>query len=147
MRNISPRMLEKIPGITPAKLVDECTRSAWHLYMLRYNKREFENLPRAKFLAALAKAGFAASSGYTNLTQTAHVKALAGNPHYQKIYGPSAMIRWLEASLCPVNNILCDEAVWFTQTTLLRPRAEMERIAAAIADIQKRAGELGKSGE
>jgi perosamine synthetase len=138
-------MLERIPGITPAKLVDGCTRSAWHLYMMRYDRREFANLPRAKFLAALAKAGVAASGGYTNLTQTAHVKALAGNPHYQKIYGPTAMIRWLESSVCPVNNTLCDEAVWLTQTTLLRPRTEMERIATVIADIRKRAGDLARA--
>lgn len=138
-------LLEKIPGITPAKLASGATRSAWHLYMFRYDKERFAGLPRAKFLQALAKEGVAASSGYTSLNTSAHVKALADNPHYQRIYGKDTMARWLERNRCPVNDRLVEEAVWFTQTTLLRSRSEMERIAEKIAGVQKRAGELARS--
>lgn len=138
-------LLKQIPGIAPAQVVGEGSRSGWHLYMMRYDRTRFAGLPRAKFLQALAKAGVNASSGYTSLNTSAHVRALAANPHYQRIYGKDTMQRWLERSACPVNDKLVEEAVWFGQTVLLRSRSEMERIAEAIADVQKRAGELAKA--
>lgn len=138
-------LLEKIPGIAPAKLARGGTRSAWHLYMFRYDSQRFANLPRAKFLQALAREGVQASGGYSPLNTSAHVKALAANPHYQRIYGQEAMARWVERNRCPVNDRLCAEAAWLGQTTLLGARAEMEHIAEAITKVQKRAGELAKA--
>jgi perosamine synthetase len=137
-------LLREIRGIAPAKLLGDGSRSAWHLYMLRYDREQFAGLPRAKFLAALAKEGIAASSGYTSLNATPHVAALARNPHYQKIYGPATMARWAERNRCPANDRLVEEAVWLGQTKLLAPRAEMDRIAEVIAGIQKRAGDLAR---
>lgn len=136
------KLLQKIPGITPAKLVPGCTRSGWHLYMLRYDRQQFAGLSREKFLAGLTKAGVAASGGYSSLNTSRHVRALGTNPHYQRIYGKAAMTRWVDANQCPVNDKLCTEAVWFSQITLLGTRAQMERIAETFADIQKRAGDL-----
>ena len=132
-------LLSKIPGIAPAKLPKGSTRSAWHLYMFRYDPKQFANMPRATFVKELGKAGFAASTGYSRLNQSAHVKALASNPHYQRIYGKDFMTRWSEANQCPANDQLCEEAIWFTQTKLLGTRAQMEQTASAIASIQKRA--------
>lgn len=139
-------MLEKIPGIAPAKLAPGCTRSGWHLYMLRYDEQRFAGLSRAKFLQELSKAGVSASSGYTPLNTTSHVKALAANPHYQRIYGKDTMARWVEANQCPVNDKLCSQAIWFTQTRLLGKRAQMEKIAEAFASIQRRSGDLARQG-
>jgi hypothetical protein len=113
--------------------------------MLRYDAARFAGLPRAKFLAALAKEGVQASSGYTSLNTTPHVRALAANPHYQLVYGKARMAEWLERNQCPVNDRVVEEAVWFPQTKLLGTRADMERIASVVADIQKRAGELARS--
>ncbi len=135
-------LLRAIPGITPAALAAGCTRSAWHLYMFRYDAAKFSGLTRAKFLQALAREGVAASSGYTSLNTSAHVKALAANPHYRRLYGEAAMSAWLDRNQCPVNDRLVEEAVWLPQTKLLAPRTEMERIAATIAGIKKRAGDL-----
>jgi dTDP-4-amino-4,6-dideoxygalactose transaminase len=137
-------LLEKIPGIAPAKFGNGGTRSAWHLYMARYDKRQFAGLPRAKFLAALGAESVHASSGYTPLNTSAHVKAIATNPHYQKIYGKDAMAKWVDRNQCPVNDTLCEEAFWLPQTKLLGSRAEMDRIVETIAKVQKRAGELAK---
>jgi len=138
--------LGQIPGIAPARLVPGCTRSGWHLYMLRYESPKFANLPRARFLQELSRAGVAASGGYSSLNTSAHVRALADNPRYKRVYGEAAMARWLEANQCPVNDKLCREAVWFPQTTLLGTRADMTRIVETIADIQKRAGDLAAAG-
>ncbi len=136
------KLLQEIPGIRPARLTDGCTRSAWHLYMFRYDKSQFAGLPRAAFLKELSRQGVAASSGYTSLNKTSHVRALASNPHYLRIYGENGMANWLERNQCPANDQLCDEAVWFMQTTLLKPRSAMDHITDVIRAIQKRSGEL-----
>jgi perosamine synthetase len=139
-------MLQKIPGIAPAKLTSGNTRSGWHLYMMRYDSSRFANLSREKFLKALKDAGVTgAGSGYTSLNNSAHVKALANNPHYQKIYGKETMARWVERNQCPVNDKLVEDAIWFAQTKLLGSRSDMEKIAETIAGIQKRAGDLART--
>ncbi len=137
-------LLQKIPGLAPAQLASGNNRGGWHLYMMRYDAAKFSGLTRAKFLGALAKAGVAASSGYASLNTSAHVKALAANPHYQKIYGRETMARWLDRNQCPVNDRLVEQAVWLGQTKLLTTRAEMERIAEVVVDIQKRSGDLAR---
>ena len=137
-------MLREIPGIEPAKLTDGCTRSAWHLYMFRYDAHQFSDLPRAQFLAELGKMKIAASGGYSTLNTTDHVRSIATSRHYERIYGKAKMADWLEANQCPVNDQLCQQAVWFGQTRLLGTRTDMEQIAEAIAGIQKRSGDLAK---
>lgn len=138
-------LLGTIPGITPAKLIGSTSRSGWHLYMARYDARQFAGLSRAKFLQALAKENVKADTGYGSLNNSPHVKALAANPHYQKIYGRETMTKWVDRNQCPVNDKLIEEAFWFGQTKLLTSRSEMERIAEVIAGIQKRAGDLARA--
>jgi dTDP-4-amino-4,6-dideoxygalactose transaminase len=143
--NYLTELLLQIPGIHPARLVDGCTRSAWHLYMFRYDLNHFEQLPRSIFLAELNKSGVAASSGYSSLNRSAHVLALANNRHYQRIYGQKRMSDWMQRNVCPENDRLCNEAVWLTQDKLLGTRGDMDRIAASIAAIQKRAAEIPRT--
>ena len=134
------QMLAEIPGIKPAKLYEGVTRSAWHLYMFRYDSSQFGGMTKDRFLAALSKQGVQASGGYAQLNRAKHVMALASNPHYQRIYGAEFMAQWAEKNACPVNDRLCSEAVWLGQTSLLVERAEMEAVASAIAKIQKQNG-------
>ena len=130
-------LLSAIPGISPAKKSAGFTRSGWHLFMWRYDKNHFGGMSRANFLKALSAAGVAASGGYSSLDRSPHVKALADNLHYQRIYGKTRMTQWRETTSCPVNDRLCEEAVWLTQTQLLGTRSDMERIAEAVAKIQR----------
>jgi len=138
-------MLERIPGITPARFAGGATRGGWHLYMFRYDRQRFAGLSRARFIAAMAGDGVALSSGYASLNTSAHVKAIAANPHYQRIYGREAMARWLEKNQCPVNDRLVGEAVWIGQSKLLGSRGDVRRIAEKIAAVQRRAGQLARA--
>ena len=61
---------------------------------------------------------------------------------YQAIYPRELLAKWEERNQCPANDRLCEEAVWFTQTTLLGPREDMDHIAEAIRKIQAQAAEL-----
>jgi dTDP-4-amino-4,6-dideoxygalactose transaminase len=134
------KLLNDIPGITPAKLYEGTTASAYHLYMFRYNKDHFAGLSRTKFLEALSAEGIPCSGGYGMINKDDYVTGLAKNKHYLKIYGEKTMQEWLERNQCPQNDILTTEqAIWFFQYMLLGSKTDMDRIAAAILKIQKKA--------
>lgn len=143
--NYLTSLFNEIPGIHPAKLYDGVTKSAYHLYMFRYDKKEFQDMDRSVFLKALAAEGIPCSGGYGMLNKEKYVTDLAKNKHYLKIYGEKTMDQWLEQNHCPQNDQLCEEAVWFTQTMLLGSRQDMEQIAQAIWKIQKYAADLKKA--
>ena len=140
------QLLNEIPGIKPAKLYEGTTRSAYHLYMFRFDPGHFSALERSRFLNALSQEGVPCSGGYGEMNKEAYVTGLAKNRHFLKIYGEQRMKQWLEQNQnCPQNEKLCREAVWFTQNMLLGPREDMEQIAEAIRKIQKHAGKLAKA--
>ena len=135
-------MLKQIPGITPAKMYEGCTRNAYHLYMLRYDKSQFAGLPKASFLKALQAEGIPASGGYTPLNKEPFLKETLASRGYQRIYDAKTLAEWNERNACPANEQLCDEAVWFTQNMLIGPQGDMDQIAEAIRKIQSNAGKL-----
>ena len=135
-------LLREIPGISPARMYEGTTRNGYHLYMLRYDKAHFADLPRARFLEALEKEGIPCASGYTPLNKEPFLKETLNSRAYRTIYSEREIGDWEERNACPENDKLCEEAVWFFQTMLLGPRRDMDQIAEAIRKIQKHAGEL-----
>ncbi len=139
------QLLKDVPGITPAKLYPGTTKSAFHLYMFRYDKNHFAGLSREKFLEALTAEGVPNSTGYGQMNKSSYVTALASNKHYLKVYGEKTMKEWLERNQCPQNDTLTSEqSVWLFQNMLLGSRKDMEQIAEAMRKIQKYAGEIAK---
>ena len=137
--------LKEVPGISPARTYDGCTRNAYHLYMFRYDSAGFEGLPRAKFLAALNAEGIPCSNGYGQLNRQGFLKAALESKGFRKIYSKDVLDGWAERTRCPANDTLCDDAVWFTQTMFLGPRGDMDQIADAVRKIHKNAGRLAKA--
>ncbi|HTE24266.1 DegT/DnrJ/EryC1/StrS family aminotransferase [Flavitalea sp.] len=139
------KLLNEIPGIKPAKLYEGTTKSAYHLYMFRYDKTQFAGLSREKFQKALNAEGVPCSSGYGMMNKDSYVTGLAKNRHYLKIYGEKTMNEWLERNQCPQNDILTGEqSVWLTQTMLLGTKKDMDQIADGVRKIQKYAKEIDK---
>jgi len=136
------KMLGEIPGIAPVRNYEGCTRSAWHLYMFRYDKERFGGLPRAKFLKAMAAEGIPVSAGYSPLNKEPLLQTAFATRGFQRVYPTADLRGWADRNACPENDRLCEEACWLTQTTLLGPRTDMERIAAAIRKVQRHAGAL-----
>jgi perosamine synthetase len=139
------RQLAEIPGIRPARMYEGATRNAYHLYMLRYEKSQFADLPRAQFLKALRAEGIPGSGGYTPLNKEPFLKHTFDSRAYRAIYPDSQLSTWVERNHCPANDQLCEEAVWFTQTMLLGPREDMDQIAEAVRKLQRQAGILAQS--
>ena len=136
------KMLSEVPGIYPARMYEGCTRNAYHLYMFRYDKSRFADVPRARFLEALRAEGIPCSGGYSTLNKQAFLKNTFETKGFKKIYGARRLRQWEERNQCPVNDRLCEEAVWFSQTMLLGPRTDMDQIVAAIAKVQSNAAAL-----
>jgi len=138
-------MLIQIPGIKPAKLYDGVTKSAYHLYMFRYDKRMFSEMSRSQFMNALDAEGIPCSSGYTSMTREKYITDLAQNKYYLNIYGEKRMKEWVESLSCPQNDRLCDEeALWFGQNMLLGTKTDMEQIAEAIKKIATYSSEISR---
>jgi dTDP-4-amino-4,6-dideoxygalactose transaminase len=138
-------LLKEIPGIAPARMYDGCTRNAYHLYMFRYDKTRFAGVPRAVFLKALAAEGIPASGGYTPLNTQPFLRNVLASRGYKRLFPSKVLAEWQERTRCPVNDRLCEEAVWFTQDMLLAPRGAMDQIADAVRKLQAHAGELAKA--
>jgi len=138
-------MLIQIPGIKPAKLYDGVTKSAYHLYMFRYDKRMFSEMSRSQFMNALDAEGIPCSSGYTSMTREKYITDLAQNKYYLNIYGEKRIKEWVESLSCPQNDRLCDEeALWFGQNMLLGTKTDMEQIAEAIKKIATYSSEISR---
>jgi dTDP-4-amino-4,6-dideoxygalactose transaminase len=138
------KLLQEIPGISPAKGYAGCTRNAYHLYMFRYDREQFASAPRAAFLKALRGEGVPCSGGYTPLNREPFIKEMLQSRGYQAVFGADRLKDWEEKNRCPENDRLCEEAVWFTQTMLLGPRSDMDQIAEAFRKIHAHAAELAK---
>ena len=139
------KMLNEIPGITPAKMYEGTTNGAFHLYMFRYDKSQFAGLSRERFVEALGAEGIPCTTGYGQMNKDAYVQGLAKNKYYLKIYGEKGMKQWIERNHCPQNDKLTGEqSLWFLQFMLLGSKTQMEQIVEAIRKIQKYAVELKK---
>lgn len=139
------KQLREIPGISPARMYDGCTRNAYHLYMFHYDSAHFAGLPRSRFLNALEAEGIPASGGYTPLNKEPFLKEALGSRAFKAVYTEKELAEYEERNQCPENDKLCERAVWFTQTMFLGSRGDMDQIAEAISKIQKQAGALVRS--
>ncbi len=138
-------LLREIPGIAPARMYEGCTRNAYHGFVFRYQKEQFANMARAKFLKALDAEGVPASSGYTPLNKRGYLKNALRSKGYRRIYSQADLARLEERNQCPANDRLCEEAVWIMQSVFLGARSDMDQIADAIRKIQAHAAEVARA--
>lgn len=138
-------LIAEIPGIYPYRLYDDVTRAAFHLFAFRYDKREFKDLSRSKFLEALRAEGIPASSGYKPLNKMPYLKNAFQSKYFKKFYSAEELDyeRYAHNNQCPRNDHLCaEEAVWLPQNVLLGSKNDMKAIAGAILRIHTHAEEL-----
>jgi perosamine synthetase len=134
--------LKEIPGVVPAKQYEGCTRNAHHLYMFRYKREQFANIPKSKFAQALGAEGIPCSTGYTPLNKEPAILNTLTGKAFRYIYSEAELAGWHQRNHCPMNDQLCEEAIWIPQTVLLSDPDGMDHISTAIRKIQKRANLL-----
>ena len=127
--------LKDIPGIVPAKLVDANVRSAYHLYAFRYLSKEFNDIPKDRFIRALAAEGIPCSGGYGPQNKDGLIEEQLNSKGYKRLFSEARLKQWREENVLPGNDKLCSEAVTFYQSILLGSKSDMEDIVKAIAKI------------
>ncbi|NOZ75635.1 MAG: DegT/DnrJ/EryC1/StrS family aminotransferase [FCB group bacterium] len=121
--------LNDLEGLTPAKSYTGTTRSANHLYLSRYNREAFNNVPREVFFKAMQAEGVYTYAGYTPL-------------YRERLFSADTKeYPWLEgrayASLhLPVTERLAtEEAVWLKQHHLLGTEQDLQDIMDAFEKV------------
>jgi len=125
-------LLEKIDGISPLTRGHGETLHTYHIYIFKYNKSKFNNLPKADFASMLDAEGVPSFMGYP--------EPLYKQPVFQKknifCYAIPDRVNY-STVYCPVAEKACyDEAVWIMQNAMLGTKEDMELFAAAIRKIQ-----------
>ena len=130
-------MLKEIPGITPARMYDGCTRNAYHLYMFRYDKTALCRLPRSVFLKALAAEGVPAAGGYTPLNKQAFLKNAFTRAATRGLFRKKTLASGKSVTAARLTTGLCEEAVWFTQTCCSRRAVPWSRLPEQSARFRR----------
>lgn len=118
--------LSEIDGIKPVKRDERVTVHAYHLYMFRYNSKEFGGKSKSEFLRALSAEGIPCSPGYSPLYKHEMFKLLDYDIDYANL------------NTCPVTEYVCrEEAIWLYQTMMLGTKEDMDDIVTAIKKIKE----------
>ena len=138
--NYLNQQLGQIDGIEVMAEDERITKQSAHLFIFRYKKDAFAGKDKQAFIKALQKEGIPTSPGYSI--------PLYKQPVFrQKAFGPRG--RTVELPIdyasvfCPETEKACyEEAIWFTQSTLLGTKQDMDDIVQAIEKIKQHANEL-----
>jgi len=134
------RELSKIPGITPQKLDERCTRNGQYAYIFHVDKNEFAGISTDRFIEAMNEEGIPNQASYPPL----HELPMFRNDEYRKcLSGAQAKEdhAFLKDSF-PNTERAAWETVWIPQPALLGDDEDMHEIIAAIGKIQNHAKDL-----
>ena len=125
-------LLANLDGITPLSRGEVAIRHCYHLYIFKYDKTKFGQIPKKIFVDMLSAEGVPCSAGYPH--------PLYKQPLFQQknfmCYAIPESVDYTQVN-CPEAERACaDEAVWIFQQAMLGTRNDMESFAQAIRKIQ-----------
>ncbi|MEW6237827.1 MAG: DegT/DnrJ/EryC1/StrS family aminotransferase, partial [Candidatus Omnitrophota bacterium] len=135
-------LLQEIPGVRPAAAYEGNTRSTYYIYMMHYDKSQFNGLPRDRFTEALRKEGVSVGGGYSYLNQHPFLKKMLSSRWYSTIYSKERIDQYWKNNHCPENDKLSEEGLFMSQGHLLAGKSHIEQIANAIRKVHAYAKEL-----
>jgi dTDP-4-amino-4,6-dideoxygalactose transaminase len=139
-------LLREIPGVTPVRMYEGCTRNAYHGYIFRFLPEQFGgNLTRAQFIRAMNAEGVPCGAGYVPLNKRKYIQNTLQSRGYRRLFPKAVLDSWLEKNQCPANDQLCKEAIWVMQEMFVGPRSDMEMFADAVRKIKANAAELARA--
>ena len=132
--------LSKIGGIEILANNPDITSNSYHLYIWRYKKEYFNDVPKSKFIEALRKEGIIVSPGYSiPLYSQPLFKKLAFGPRGKKV---EVGVDYTSYHLPETEKACSEEAIWFPQFVLLGEKQDMQDIVNAIIKIKENVNEL-----
>jgi dTDP-4-amino-4,6-dideoxygalactose transaminase len=137
---ILDRLLQQIPGITPQKLDERCTRNGQYAYIFHVNKKQFAGISTDRFIEAMNAEGIPNQASYPPLHQ---LDMFRNGKYRNRLSGKQATQKhpFLKQKF-PATQKAAWETVWIPQPALLGDEEDMHEIAAALSRIQKNAKEL-----
>jgi dTDP-4-amino-4,6-dideoxygalactose transaminase len=137
---ILDRELKQIPGLTPQKLDERCTRNGQYAYIFHVDKKQFADVSTERFIEAMNAEGIPNQASYPPV----HELHMFSNGEYRKCLS-GAQAKEDHAFLkqpFPHTQRAAWETVWIPQPALLGDEQDMHEIAAAFRKIQRCATEL-----
>ena len=134
------RLLREIPGLTPQRLDERCTRNGQYAYIFHMDKTHFAGISTERLIAAMNAEGIPNQASYPPL----HELHMFRNGEYrQRLSGDQAQEdhAFLHQKF-PATQKAAWETVWIPQPALLGDEADMHEIADALSKIQKHAKDL-----
>lgn len=126
-------LLEQIDGISPLVRGQGETLHTYHIYIFKYDKTKFNNLPKREFAEMLAAEGVPSFMGYP---EPLYKQPLIQEKNFM-CYAIPEEVSYAEVS-CPETEKACyEDAVWILQHAMLGSKEDMDLIAEAIRKIQK----------
>ncbi len=118
--------LREIEGVIPPRTMPWVGRHAYHLYSFLYHAPAFGGRTRDEFVEALNAEGIPVVAGYSPLSRSEAMTAVAAN-HPGRV------------SVAPRPNLpsVADGAVWVTQDMLMGRREDLDNIVEAVAKVNR----------
>ena len=134
------RELSKIPGTTPQKLDECCTRNGQYAYIFHVNSKEFAGISTEHFIEAMNAEGIPNQASYPPV----HQLDMFRNGEYRKrLTGAQAKEEHAFLKHAFLNTQRAAwETVWIPQPALLGDEQDMREIVTAIEKIQRHAKEM-----
>lgn len=133
------QQLEKIKGIKPLKRDKRVNVHSYHLFIIKFEEENFDNISRDQFVRALNYEGIPAARGYVPLHHEKFLSeakefTLKSKNYIEKDYGLVS---------CPETEIACMKSIWLPQNILLGEYNDMNDVAAAFQKIVNNIDEVG----
>lgn len=120
-------ILAEVDGLEPQAWDERCEVHAHHLFIMRYDANQWQDVPRERFVKALQAEGVPLSIGYTVPLYEQPPLAAPHSRHHP----------------CPATEHACrSEGTWMHHSVLLAESAAMDDIAQAIFKIREGINEL-----
>ncbi len=134
------RLLAEVPGITPQRCDERCTRNSQYAYIFHVDAQHFDGLTTNRFIQAMNAEGIPNQASYPPV----HDLAMFQNGAYRSRLCPTqaaAEHAFLRGDFA-VTQRAAWETYWIPQYALLGDEEDMHEIVSAIRKIQTHAREL-----
>ena len=139
--------IKDIPGIHPQKLYDGTEEGSFYLYMMNYDKKEYNGADRSKYLKALAAEGINLSPYLKNgLHKEPWVDNIIERRVYKKMYTPQRLEQFKDEMVCPNCDIVCEDemVMLWASGPLLGTKEDMDDIINALSKVYENRDQLDK---
>jgi dTDP-4-amino-4,6-dideoxygalactose transaminase len=134
--------LSQIDGIEILKDDKNITSNSYHIFICRYKKEHFNNIPKSTFVQAMRKEGFIISEGYSIPLYTQPLfKNLAFGARGKKV---EVGVDYTKYFLPETEKACYEETIWFPQFVLLGDKQDMDDIVEGVNKIKENVGELAE---